>query len=237
VKTAIMQPYFFPYVGYYQLINAVDIFVLLDDVNFIKRGWINRNNILLNNEAHLFSIPLEKPSQNKLICETKLNFSIQDKEHFIKTFELAYKKAPFFKDFFPIFTEIILYENNDLTDFLCNSFIKTFRYLEIKKKIIRSSEIQKNNTLKAEERIIEICKKLDTVEYINLSGGKSLYSRENFAKENMELRFIETHFDNIHYKQFNNGFVPNLSFFDIIMFNQKNEVKKILDQYSLVGGV
>jgi hypothetical protein len=237
MKTAIMQPYIFPYVGYYQLINAVDIFVVLDDVNFIKRGWINRNNILLNNKAHLFSIPLERPSQNKLICETKLNFSIQEKEHFIKTFELAYKKAPFFNDFFPIFTEIILYDSKDLTDFLCNSFNETFKYLEIEKKIIRSSEIPKNNTLKAEHRIIEICKKLNTVEYINLSGGKSLYSQENFAKENIELRFIDTRFDNIHYKQFKNSFMPNLSFFDVIMFNQKDEIKRILDQYSLVKGV
>lgn len=95
MKTAIMQPYFFPYLGYFQMFNAVDKFVLLDDVNFIMRGYINRNSILLNGKAHKFSIPLEKPSQNKLINETKLNFSLKDKENFLKTIQLAYKKAPF----------------------------------------------------------------------------------------------------------------------------------------------
>lgn len=233
MKTAIMQPYIFPYIGYYQLINAVDTFVILDDVNFIMRGWINRNNILLNGKAYLFSIPLDKPSQNKLICDTKLNFSQKDREKFLKTLEMAYKKAPYFKDFYPILKEIVLYEENDLTSFLHNSFSKTCAYIGIETKIIRSSEIEKDNSLKAEDRIIEICKKLNTDIYINLPGGKSLYHQENFEKENMELMFINTLFDKINYKQYNFDFVTNLSFLDIIMFNSKVEIKKLLEEYTL----
>lgn len=99
MKLAIMQPYFFPYLGYWQLINAVDKFVLLDDVNFIMRGYINRNSILLNGKSYLFSLPLEKPSQNKLINDSKLNFQHNDREKLLKTIQLAYKKSPFFNCF------------------------------------------------------------------------------------------------------------------------------------------
>ena len=122
MKLAIMQPYFFPYLGYFQMFNAVDKFVLLDDVNFIMRGYINRNSILVNQKAHLFSIPLEKPSQNKLINETKLNFQEKDKENFLKTITLAYKKAPYYNDFYPVLEDIINNPEIDLTLFLKYSF-------------------------------------------------------------------------------------------------------------------
>jgi hypothetical protein len=233
MKTAIMQPYIFPYIGYYQLMNAVDIFVILDDVNFIMRGWINRNNILLNNKAHLFSISLDKPSQNKLICDTKLNFPEKDREKLLKTFQFAYKKAPYFKDFYPILEEIILFKDNDLTGFIHNSFSKTCAYTGIQVKIIRSSEIKKPTSLKAEDRIIEICKILNTEMYVNLSGGKTLYHQDNFAQANIELRFVNTLFDQISYNQYTSDFVPNLSFLDIVMFNSKEEIKYLLNQFTL----
>lgn len=234
MKTGIMQPYIFPYIGYYQLMNAVDTFVILDDVNFIMRGWINRNNILLNAKPYLFSIPLEKPSQNKLICEMKMNFTEKDKEKFLKTIQMAYKKSPYFNDFYPVLEEIINNKNQDLTDFIYDSFIKTFAYLGIEKNIIKSSEIEKDNSLRAEDRIIEICKKLNTDLYINPSGGKGLYCEENFARENMQLRFIDTLFEDISYKQLKSEYVPNLSFIDIAMFNSKEEIKEILGKYKLV---
>lgn len=234
IKTAIMQPYFFPYIGYYQLVSAVDTFILLDDVNFIMRGWINRNNILLNGNAYLFSIPLDKPSQNKLICDTKLNFPESEKLKFLKTIGLAYKKAPYFNDFYPIFEELILKKDDDLTNFILESFIKISEYLGIKTKFLRSSEIEKDNSLKAQDRIIEICTKLNTELYINLSGGKELYNKKDFEDKNMELKFIHTDFEKIKYKQFKNEFIQCLSFLDIIMFNSKEEIQKFLNAYTLV---
>lgn len=234
-KTAIMQPYFFPYIGYWQLINAVDTFVILDDVNFIMRGWINRNNILLNGKTYLFSIPLDKPSQNKLICDTKLKFPEVEKLNFLKTIQLAYKKAPYFDDVYPIFSKIILTDDDDLTNFIHESLVEVCEYLELKTKFLRSSEIEKDNSLKAEEKIIEICKKLNTDMYINLAGGKELYNHNNFEKENLTLRFINIDFDNIQYKQFKNEFIQGLSFLDIIMFNSKEEIKSLLNKYTLVS--
>ena len=232
LKIAIMQPYFFPYIGYWQMFNAVDKFVILDDVNFIMRGYINRNSILLNHSAHKFSIPLKKPSQNKLINETKLNFSTHDKENFLKTISMAYKKAPYFKDFYPIMEEIIYYNNDDLTTYLKNSFEKVKQYLNLKTEILLSSEIPKDNTLKAQARIIEINKKLNARIYINAIGGLELYDAKSFKKENIELKFIKMR--NIKYKQFNNDFVANLSFIDILMFNSKAEIAELLEQYDLI---
>lgn len=231
-KVAIMQPYFFPYIGYWQAINAVDEYVLLDDVNFIMRGYINRNNILLNGKAHLFSIPLEKPSQNKLISETKLNFNDKDKETFLKTIMTAYKKAPYFNDVFSIVESIILNPENNLTNYIKFSIETIKNYLEIDTLITLSSEIKKDSSLKAQDRILEINKKLNADMYINAIGGQELYDKDLFANSNIELKFIKTlpH----EYKQFKNEFVPNLSIIDILMFNSKEEVRELLNQYELI---
>ena len=231
-KLGIMQPYLFPYIGYWQAINAVDEYVLLDDVNFIMRGYINRNNILLNGKAYLFSVPLEKPSQNKLISETKLNFLEKDKENFLKTITMAYKKAPYFNDVFPIIKEIILNSENDLTKYIKYSIETIQKYLNITTRIELSSNIEKDNSLKSQERILEINKKLNSTIYINAIGGQELYDKDAFLASGIELKFIKTL--TYEYKQFNNDFVPNLSIIDVLMFNSKDEVNSMLSKYELV---
>ena len=107
MKLAIMQPYIFPYIGYFQLIKAVDKFVLYDDVNFINRGWINRNRILVNGQDSMFTIPLKDASQNKLINEIDVNWDNNWKGKFLKTIEQAYKKAPFYEKILPIIEKTI----------------------------------------------------------------------------------------------------------------------------------
>ena len=228
-----MQPYIFPYIGYYQLLNAVDTFVILDDVNFIMRGWINRNNIVVNGKPFLFSLPLKNASQNNYIQHAQLAFDEKGKNKFLKTFHMAYKKAPYFDAFYPFLQDIILFPEEDLTSYIHNSLTKTLQYLDIKKNILRSSRIEKDNTLKAEARIIEICRKTDTDLYINPSGGKSLYQKEDFEKHNITLKFINTVFDDIKYKQFNDNYISNLSFLDILMFNSTEQIKTYLGKYTL----
>lgn len=234
MKTAVMQPYILPYIGYWQLIKAVDAFVLLDDVNFIMRGWINRNYLLLNGQPHLFSIPLEKPSQNKLINETKLCFDSKTRETLLKTITLAYKKSHQFNYVYPIIEEIFSNPETDLTKFILNSFEKITQYLDIKTEFLLSSQIEKDNSLKGEERIIEICQKLNTKTYINLPGGRELYHDEKFKHAGMNLKFIQPNLEKIIYPQFKNNFITNLSFLDIIMFNDKEKVNKFLEDYSSI---
>ncbi len=227
----IMQPYFFPYIGYWQLINAVDTFVLLDDVSFIKKGYINRNYILINGKSHLFTIPIEKISQNKLIKDTKLKFNNKDKENFLKTIIIAYKKAPYFSYVYPLLEDIIFNNNNDLTGYIKYSIDKINLYLDINTEILISSEINKNNTLKGSDRIIEINKQLNASRYINAIGGKNLYSELQFKQNNIKLNFIKTL--DFNYKQFNNFFISNLSIIDILMFNDISMIKNYLLQYIL----
>jgi hypothetical protein len=233
MKTAIMQPYFLPYIGYFQLINAVDTFIILDDVNLIKRGWINRNQILLNNKAYLFSIPLEKSSQNKLINQTYISFSEKDREKLLKTIQLAYKKAPMFNKIYAFIESIINFNEIDLTKFIINSILKITDFLNIKTQFLISSKIEIDNLLKSEEKIIELCKKVNTTTYINLSGGKELYCRDNFKKADINLKFIEPKLESIIYKQYNDAFIPSLSFLDIMMFNDNEKINNFLQQYSL----
>ncbi len=232
MKTVIMQPYLFPYLGYWQMIAAADTFVLFDDVNYIKRGWINRNNILLNNSVHLFTLPLVKASQNKLINEINITSESKEIKKILKLIETAYKKAPYYNDVFPIISSILLYPDANLVSLLMHQFVEIFSYLDIKTKIILSSSIPKDNTLKGQEKILAICHHLNTTQYINAIGGKELYDKQRFLKENICLNFIKMR--DITYHQFNLEFIPYLSFIDVLMFNNVEKIKEFLLEYDLV---
>lgn len=227
-----MQPYFFPYLGYWQLLNAVDRFVILDDVNFIMRGYINRNSILLNGRAHRFSIPLQKPSQNKLICETKLAFSEKERAAFQKTIQMAYSHAPYYHDISLLLKQVLEFEDDDLTAFIKRSLTLTKDYLGISTPILLSSAIEKDHRLKAQDRILEINRQLGASIYMNPIGGQALYDRDTFSQAGIDLKFLKM--GQIEYRQFGNSFVPNLSMIDVIMFNSKREIQKLLNEYQCV---
>ena len=228
-----MQPYLFPYIGYWQLINAVDKFVILDDVNYIVRGFINRNRILLNGQPYMFSIPIKKASQNKLIMDTELNFTEEDKRKFLMTIKNAYRKAPYFHEVMPMIEKIIDNPKTDLTSYIKNSILRINQYLDIDTEILISSQMKKDNTLKAQDRIIEICKKLNADIYINPCGGRTLYNHDVFEQEGMKIFFVDTRTECIQYKQFQNGFISNMSIIDVLMFCNKDEVQRFLMECDL----
>ena len=229
MKLGIMQPYFLPYIGYFQLIKAVDKYVVYDDVNYINKGWINRNNILLNGQKHLFTLSLLGVSQNKLINEILVE---QNQSKLLKTLETAYKKAPHFENVFPVVKNIFDYENKNLAKFVGNSIIQIADYLNIKTEFIYSSEIKKDNALKGQEKILYLCKILGTSNYINAIGGQELYDKEIFTQNNIELNFLKTEI--VEYKQFKNDFVSYLSILDVMMFNAPEEINAMLDKFELI---
>lgn len=231
MKVAIMQPYFLPYLGYFQLINAVDVFVLYDDVNYINKGWINRNNILINNKATLFTIPLSQSSQNKLICENQLVEDEKWKVKFLKTLSYSYNKSPYFKDTYSILEEIIRYNEINLSKYIHYSITRICKHLGIDTKLISSSSIYHNNHLNGQDRIIDICIREDADLYINAIGGKQLYDKSSFNRNNIELCFLET--NSIKYLQYGNDFIPNLSIIDLLMFNSLDDIRAFLDDYTL----
>ena len=232
MKIGIMQPYFLPYIGYWQLLNAVDIYVVYDDVNFIKGGWINRNRLLMNNEPKLFNIQMNGASPNKLINEIELSENPIWKKKLLKTIQNCYIKAPYYNDIFQIIEKIINYNEKNMALYIKNSLDIICDYIGIETKIVLSSDIEKKNELKAQDKVIEICKILNGDEYYNAIGGKELYSFEDFDNYGLKLSFLKT--NNIEYKQFNNEFISNLSIIDVLMFNSKDEIRSMLNQYSLV---
>lgn len=228
-----MQPYFMPYIGYWQLINAVDKFVLLDDVNYIVRGYINRNSILVNGKPYRFTIPIEKASQNKLIMETKLSFTLDKKQDLLLTIYNAYRKAPCHDKVMSVIEDIVNNSENDLTAFIRYSIKKIIEYLGINTELLVSSKIDKKLLLKGEGRIIEICKKLEADVYINPCGGRELYHQETFAEQNIELYFLDMKKKDIVYDQKQREFIENLSIIDVLMFNAVDKIQNFLKMYEL----
>ena len=231
MKIGIMQPYLFPYIGYYQLIKAVDTFVIYDDVNYIKQGWINRNRILVNGIENMFSIPLKGgPSQSKKINE--MEFLDNTISKLLRTIEQSYKKSPYFSEVYPVITNILTYEESNMAKFLRYSLNMVMEHLEINTLVLVSSEIEKNNSLKGADKGIDICKQLKATNYINAIGGQELYSKEIFAENGLILNFIES--KPIVYPQFKNQFIPWLSIIDVMMFNSVEKIQEMLDNYELI---
>jgi WbqC-like protein family len=232
MKVGIMQPYFFPYIGYFQLISAVDKFIIYDDVNYINRGWINRNRILFNGNDFLFTLPLQSASQNKLIKETQVADDQKWFDKFIRTINQAYKKAPFYPKTFLLIEECLQYSKNNISDYNLRILNNICRYLNINTAIINSSSIYKNNNLHGATRILDICVKENATQYINPIGGLELYNTNDFYEKNIDLGFLKT--DDITYPQFENMFIPYLSIIDVLMFNSTEDTSRFINKYRII---
>ncbi len=233
MKLGIMQPYFFPYIGYWQLINAVDKYVIYDDVNYIKGGWINRNRILTRGEAKMITLHIKGASQNKHINKIETFTEAIHNKNLPATIRSCYGKAPFYSRVSSVIGNIISQDEKNLAKYLEFSIRQICDYLSIDTEIIVSSTINKNNDLKGKEEVIEICKVLGQDEYINAIGGQELYSYDYFDASHIKLSFLKD--KSCKYKQFNNEFVPSLSIIDVMMFNSKYKIKDMLEEYELLG--
>ena len=229
MRLGIMQPYFFPYLGYWQLLANVDKYVVYDDVTYIKGGWINRNNFLINGQKNLLTMQLEKASSYTLIKDIAIK---DDFVKFLKTIEMGYKKAPFFEDSFRLLKDICQCPDTKLGQFLFHSHIKICEYLGIDTELILSSSFEKHTELKGKDKVISICKQLGADEYINAIGGQELYDKKEFAENGIRLNFLQANLR--EYMQLKNEFVAGLSIIDIMMFNSKEEIKEMLNDFNLV---
>ena len=224
-----MQPYFMPYIGYWQLMAAVDTYVVYDDVNYIKGGWVSRNNILLNGQKHMFTITLNGASPNKLFNEITIK---DDFKKFSRLIESAYRKAPYYEEACALMDKIYSCEDKSLGAFMMNSFQVVLDYLEIDTRLILSSTLEKDNTLRGKEKVKHICQLLGADTYYNAIGGQELYDKNDFKADGIDLYFVQTNLT--PYVQLGNEFVPGLSMIDVLMFNNPIEVKQLLTNYKLV---
>lgn len=226
-----MQPYFFPYIGYFQLIEVVDVFVLYDNIKYTKKGWINRNRILINGTAQTLSLPLKHDSDLLDVRERAVASSF-DRDKFLHKIAGAYAKAPHFKQIIPLIDRIIRYDNNNLFDFIHNSIATVCAHLGISTKIIPSSGIDIDHSLTGQDRLLAICSALGTRTYINAIGGKALYSPGVFREHGFFLKFLQAR--PFEYAQFGDPFVPWLSIIDVLMFNSCDAIKfQLQNNYDL----
>lgn len=211
-----MQPYLFPYLGYFQLIHAVETFVSCDNMQYTKKGWINRNRFLNQGREDTFTLPLKNAPQKNEIIEREIACDFCS-DRLLLQFERSYKRCPSFTENFPLIAEVLSFKERNLFHFILHSILRISSHLGISTKIIPSSQIPVDHTLKKEQRVLAMCRCLGTSTYVNSSGGRSLYVHEPFARHGINLRFLDP--EPFHYQQFSNTFVPWLSIVDVLMFN------------------
>lgn len=215
MKLAIMQPYFFPYIGYWQLVNAADRFVIYDDVKFIKRGWINRNRILINGAPQYITVPLDGASQNKRICDIAIHGAQPWQSKIVKSIEFAYGRSAFYSEIYPEIKRQICNDSHNLAEFLTAHLKGMAEFLRIDTEIVISSRAYRNSDLRGQERIIDICRREQANTYINLPGGRDFYDTGGFRAANIDLMFLSSRIS--PYRQSKVEFVPNLSVIDALM--------------------
>jgi len=234
MKLGIMQPYFFPYIGYFQLIAAVDRFVVYDNVKYTKKGWINRNRYLLEGKETVFSVPL-KGDSDFLEVRERLVAEDFDRQRLLARIGQAYRKAPFFEPAFALFAKAVSNPDRNLFGFVHQSIADVCGYLGIDTLIVPSSGIAIDHSLRGEEKVVAICLASGASVYVNAIGGLELYSREAFSGHGIALQFLKSR--PIEYAQFGAAFVPWLSILDVLMFNAPETIRGFLaDGYELIGG-
>lgn len=218
-----MQPYFLPYIGYFQLIATTDKFVIYDNIKYTKKGWINRNRFLLNGKDVTFSIPLSKNSDSLDVRDRHISPEYQ-RVKLTRQLQAAYRRAPQFDNVFPELTTIINYDSNNLFEYIRHSVERLCRLFCIETQFIISSHVPIDHSLKKQDKVLALCAWLGASQYINTIGGAELYSRERFQTAGVDLKFIKT--KPIIYPQFSNIFIENLSVIDVLMFNPLDQVKQ-----------
>ena len=221
-----MQPYFFPYIGYFQLVNVVDKFVFYDDVNYIKSGWINRNRLYLSGAIRYITVPLIAASSFEKINQTKVQSGDDWSAQMLSVIHQSYAKAPHYRAVANLVGEVLNLNDGHISTLATNSIIAVINYLEIKKYYCTSSKIYENQELRSADRVLDICKKEKASQYWNLPGGKDLYNYKTFKNESVELQFVEVSIT--PYQQLVPEFQPKLSILDVLMFNDKEAVRKMI---------
>lgn len=232
MKVAIMQPYFFPYIGYFQLIAAVDLFIVYDNIKYTKKGWINRNRMLRAGKDALFSLPL-KGDPDHLDIRDRFLATDFDPEKLVNQFRGAYHRAPHFGVTLPLVEDVVCYPDRNLFRFLHHALLRTTQHLGITTEIRISSEIACDHTLRNVDRVIDICHAVRATTYINAIGGLELYSQDSFRKRGLDLRFLQSRPH--HYDQLGDPFVAWLSIVDVLMFNPVSKVRTaMLPNYEFI---
>jgi len=231
MRVAIMQPYFFPYIGYFQLINCVDQFILYDNIEYTKKGWINRNRILVDGASATFSLPLKKSSDYLSISERVLASDFK-RHKLLNKLSGAYRGAPNFLQVMPLLERVFQCPTDNLFQFLHHAITTVCDYLSITTEIKVSSHIAIDHNLTCQDKVLALCESVGADDYINNISGHHLYSHNDFIERGIALSFIQSR--PLTYTQFGSSFVPWLSIIDVMMFNSVEKIEQeFLPHYTL----
>ncbi len=232
---AMMQPYLFPYLGYFQLIAISDVFVLGDDLQYVKGSWMNRNRVLVNGQPKLITFPLKKGRQAESVNQRWLCDDFErEADALLRMLERCYAKAPQREQVLPLLRDILHYPERNLALFTENSIRRLCAYLDIETPIHCGSSLGLPARMEMQDRVIQICHRMDGELYLNPIGGLELYCPARFRADGLLLRFLRM--DDITYAQFKHPFVPSLSIIDVLMFNSRDEIKELLQRFRVVEG-
>lgn len=222
-----------PYLGYFQLMSAVDLFVLYDDAAFIKQGWINRNVLGARHGPQRFTLPVCRPRLGQPIAEVKLYRAEASKRRLLATIESLYRRAPYYERARPVLEAAAGAEEENLALYIEHTLHVLHAHLGIETPLVRSSERHAELRAKGQARVIEICRAEGADTYINAEGGRQLYDEAPFRHQGIDLRFL------VHeprpYRQNRGEFMPRLSIIEAMMFNSQEELTRLLAAYRLVG--
>jgi len=231
---SIMQPYLFPYIGYFQLIRESDVFVLHDDIQYVKNGWVNRNRILVNCAPSMITFPVRSESHRLSINERRYDLEAKTMSRILRRIEAAYRKAPHFDSVFPLVEHIMRFDEPNVAAFNMNSLQRIADQLAITTPFVISSALEIDHSLRGQRRVISLCEALSATQYINLIGGVELYRGDDFASHQITLSFLEAR--PTAYPQFACEFVPYLSIIDVMMFNDRDRIVELLGDFQLRDG-
>ncbi|RDY23169.1 glycine transferase [Romboutsia maritimum] len=234
MKVGIMQPYFFPYLGYFQLINYVDKWIFFDDVQYIYHGWINRNRIIHPKKGWQYIIlPLKKHSRGDLIKDIKVNNDQRWKDELLGKLTIYKKRAPNYNEAIDVIQKSINIDTDNITQLnayiistICNYLDINFEY-----EISSKCDFDYSNVSDSGEWALRICEQVNAYEYVNPYGGIDLFDKNKFEESNIQLKFMKM--NDLKYPQRRNSFESNLSIIDVMMFNSKEKIKEMLELYEV----
>ena len=209
-----MQPYFLPYLNYFKLISMSNKFLILNDVNYPKKKFVNRNSFTLNGNLE-WALPVSKISQNKKIKDHYFYEFNNNKIKLKKIFFNYLNSYQFFDQ--PLLDKLFLSTNERVDLFIKDSISIICDYLDIETEILLTSEL-KNINDNGQDKILNICEYYQASEYLNLPSGKNLYNADDFLKKNIKLKFIS---------ELDNNF-PSSSILDVIFLYGKKSVINFL---------
>ncbi len=233
-KLAIMQPYFLPYIGYFQLFKAADEFIIYDNIEYTKKGWINRNQFVLNGKTQLFSIPLEKSSDYLDVVQKIISPEFEkERKKILAQIHSGYRKAPEFKNVYPLIEEVFMHDNKNLFEFTLHSVQKVTAFLGINIPIKVSSKFDVDHSLKGSAKVRSLAKAANADYYINPIGGQCLYSVDEFKADGIDLKFHN--YRPIPYTQVDvSEFISHMSIIDVLMNNSPQQVQVHLQSYEVL---